>query len=238
MKNLISAAFICALTFISLQLFGQKLVMENDVVTYDKASRSAITVTMEPSTDDVRDSWENYLEDTYNAKLKGNGFLFKNDVVRAEKVSIPAISDKTINIYAQIIEDGNKTKMYVFANHSPQMFLTPSSHPYEYRALENITLNFLNDFLTGHYENQITESRELVEDIDKKRMELAEDIQDNKEEIVELKEENKELKKDMTTKGEDLEEAQSTLEKSKKELDEIAKKLDKKEKKIKSETDQ
>jgi len=238
MNNLMSIAFTCTLAFTSLQVFGQKLVMENDVVTYDKASRSSITVTMEPSVDDVRDNWEEYLEANYDAKLRGNGFLFKNDVVRAEKVSIPAISDKDINIYARIVEDSGKSKMHVFANYTPQMFITPSSHPYEYRALENITLNFLNDYLTGFYKDQVEESKDLIEDVNKKRMELAEDIQDNQNQIVELKEENKALKKDMVTKGEDLEKAKTNLEKSKEELDDINKTLNKKEKKIKSKTDQ
>lgn len=211
MKNLITTTLFCVVFFLGNQLHAQKLVMENDKITHNDKLRSAIKVSIAPNKDEVRDAWEDFLEDKYDTKIKGNGFFSNKDVMTAKEAQIDMISDKQLDIYMEAVEQNEGTEMYVFASSGYDLHLSPEAAPVEYRGLENLTLDFLENFLGNYYRDQVEDTQELVSNLEDKRKDLREDLNENKEEIADLKSENIELEEKIKAKENDLEEAIAAL---------------------------
>lgn len=226
MKNiLIHTVLICAFFLMGNQSIAQKLIMENDKISYDDQMRSAVKVTIAPERGDVRDDWEDFIEDNFDAKVKGNGWLRKKDVLSAKEFMIPTISNNKIDLYAKVIDKGEGSQVYVFAAFGYDLFITPEVFPKEYRALENLTLDFLDEILTDYYKDAIEDSNELVNELKNKRKELKENLVENKEEIVDLKEDNVELEKEINLKNEEIQKALATLDLDRKNLALLRKQL-------------
>jgi len=213
MKNiLIKSILFFAFFLIGNQVDAQKLVMENEEISYDSQLRSAVKVTIAPDKKEVRKDWEDYIEDNYGTKVKGNGWLRKKDVLSAKGVFIPSISEKQIDLYAEVMDKDHGSQVYVFASFGYDMHITAEAFPKEYRALETLTLDFMDNILTDYYKDQVEDSKELVSEIQEKRKDMEENLSENKEEIVELKEDNSELKREIKSKLIELEKAIAALE--------------------------
>jgi len=231
MKNtILKFAFLIALFFIVNQVSAQKFMMENEKISYDDKSRTAVKITMQPKSSEVKDEWEDWLEDRYDTKVKGNGFFRKKDILTAKEVLIPSISSDKINVFAQILKRGDGSQMFVFATLADKTLITPETHPIEYRVLENISLDFSSDLLVEYYRDRVSDSKEAVAELQEKRTELKEDLTENKEEIVKLKQENINLENKLDTKGGEIETAAQKLEAEKKKLNALNKKLEKEKK--------
>jgi hypothetical protein len=81
-------------------------MIENEKISYDDQFRTSIKVTMEPNKKEVRTSWENWLEDKYDTKVHGANWLSKKDVLSAERIKIPIISDQQFDLYAKVVDKG------------------------------------------------------------------------------------------------------------------------------------
>jgi hypothetical protein len=234
MKNLIfhfilSAAFL----IIGNQAIAQELMIENEKISYDDQFRTSIKVTMEPNKKEVRTSWENWLEDKYDTKVHGANWLSKKDVLSAERIKIPIISDQQFDLYAKVVDKGQGSQLSIFASFGYDVHITPETFPKEYQALENLTLNFLTDFLTNYYQNRAEDSQKLVGNLENDKNNLQEDISKNKKEIEALKEKNTDLENQMTSKSKTLDEAAKKLKEVKASWDQVNDKL-KAEKKAKT----
>ncbi len=204
---------------------SQKLVIENDKISYSDQFRTSIKVTIEPNKREVRTSWENWLEGKYDTKVDGTSWFNKKDVISAKAISIPFISDKQFDLYAKVVDKGQGSQLNIFASFGYDMHITPETFPREYRALENLTLDYLTDFLTSYYSDRAENMEEIVRDLENNKNNLQEDISDNKKDIVELKEENIDLANRITSKGIELDEAAMKLEEIREKLDAVNKKL-------------
>jgi len=205
---------------------SQKLVIENDKISYNDQFRTSIKVTIEPNKKEVRASWENWLEDNYDTKVEGAGWFSKKDVLSAKAIRIPSISDKHFDLYARVVDKGQGSQLNIFASLGYDMHITPETFPREYRALENLTLDYLNEFLTTHYSDRAENLEEIVRDLENNKNNLQGDIGNNKKDIVELNEENIDLRNKMTAKGTELDEAAKKLEEVKEKLNAVNKKLE------------
>lgn len=227
MKKLIFQHILFAAFFlIGNQAISQKLVMENGKTSYKDQFRTAINVTIEPNKKEVRTGWENWLEEKYDTRIDGSSWFNKKDVLTAPGIMIPSISDKQFDLYAEVIDKGEGSQLNIFASFGYDMHITPQTFPDEYRALENLTLNFLTDFLTNYYNNRTEHLEELVRDLENNKNHLLEDISDNKKDIVNLNEENIDLENEMNSKGVELDDAAKKLKEEKENLDTVNKKLE------------
>ncbi len=193
------------------QAIAQQLVIENDKISFEDQFRTSIKVSIEPEKKAVRSSWENWLEGTYDTKISGASWLSKKDVLSAKGILIPFISDKPFDLYAKVVDKGEGSQLNIFASFGSDIHITPETFPKEYQALENLTVNFLTDFLTKYYRSQTEKLQELVGDLQDNKNNLQEDISQNKKEIVELNQKNIDLENQMTTKGKELDEAARKL---------------------------
>ncbi len=212
---------------------AQELMIENEKISFDDQFRTSIKITMEPNKKEVRSSWESWLEDKYDTKVHGANWLSKKDVLSAERIKIPIISDRQFDLYAKVVDKGQGSELSIFASFGYDMHITPETFPEEYQALENLTLSFLTDFLTNYYQTLAEDSQKLVGNLENDKNNLQEDISKNKKEIETLNERNTDLENQMTAKSKTLDEAVKKLKEGKASWDQVNDKL-KAEKKAKT----
>lgn len=217
-----------ALVLISnLALNAQKLSVENAMVNIDDKQVSAVKVIMNPSPDKVKDEFRDFIKDRYDVKMKGIGFLSNKDILSAEGVQIPAITTKNMDFKAKVVENGDNTEMYVFGMLGYDINISPEKYRTEYRAMKNITVDFLNGFLPDYYKDRVDETQDMVSDLLDDRNDLRDDISDNKEKIVELEKENKELNSKLKDTESKMKEAEKSLEKRRNSLQQVNRELNK-----------
>lgn len=192
-------------------LNAQSLTVENSMTDYDEKTYPAVTVTMNPSPDKVKEEFEDYMKDNYDVKMKGTGLFSNRDVLYADRVDIEKISDKTLDFRAKIIERGDITELSVFGSFGYDLPISRERFPEEYRQLKRITVDFINEFLPDYYKDRVDETEEMLEDLVKDREKLKDDITDNEEEIEKLRKENEENRKEMEELETKISDAESKL---------------------------
>ncbi len=197
---------------------AQTIAPENGTITYDKNLRPVILVSLDPKPDELKEAWRDYLNDTYDVKLKGIGFLQNKDLLSAEEVVIQKISPNKINFYTNIEENELGSEMKVFASLGKNTFISQDKTQMEYKALQSIVENFLKTYLPVYY-------KEMLEDTTKNFEDLTEDVADLNEEIVDDSEKIEKLKKEIEDLNDKIENDRETLEITRKTLSTTEKKL-------------
>lgn len=186
---LIAGIFICALQNVN----AQQLTVNDATDEYEKQQYPAVVVLMEPSTDKVKDAWENYLRDKYKVKLKGKGWFSNSDVLRAEKVNFSAISARKMDFYTKVVKENDLTKMSVFASLGYDIKIGQTQNPQEYYNMKNVVQNFLNDFLRNYYQEEVKTSEDRVVSLEKDQTDYKKSMEDNEKKIEDLRKENEDL---------------------------------------------
>lgn len=180
-------------TFFVQSINAQQLTVNDATDEYEKQQYPAVVVLMEPSTDKVKDAWENYLKDKYKVKLRGKGMFSNSDVLRAEKVDFSAISSKKMDFYTKVVKENDLTKMSVFASLGYDIKIGQAQNPQEYYNMKNVVQNFLNDFLRDYYQAEVKTSEEKVVSLEKDQADYKKSMEDNEKKIEELRKENEDL---------------------------------------------
>ena len=215
-----------------LSTYAQAPELINATIKHDKAERPCIMVAIESEPKVLKEAWHDYIKDNYDIKLKGIGFLANKDLLDAEKVLFKAISDKEMNFYTFFDEKKDKTEMYVFASLGYDIYLDRGEYPQEYRAMRNIVDKFVSEYVPSYYQQQVTESQELLSSLEKEISNLMGDISNNQKEIEKnlraidkLKDKNKDLSSELDKKQDRLKEVQQLLEQRQEKLKEAKKEL-------------
>ncbi|MEN0051093.1 MAG: hypothetical protein AAF806_28780 [Bacteroidota bacterium] len=202
-----------------------QVIPVNSTIKHNKEERSCLMVRIEPEAKEVKKAWEDYLNDKYDFKLDGIGLLANRDMLKAEKVMIDDISNKAMNLYTEVVEDGDQTRMKVFAAYGYDFYIDEGTLPLEYTALRNIFEDFLKTYLPDYYEKGIEETEELIADLRNDREDLSKAIENDEERIKELEQEIKDMKKQLENNRRKLVDAALSLEKKEGELKVLQKKL-------------
>ncbi|MGY8914532.1 MAG: coiled-coil domain-containing protein [Flavobacteriales bacterium] len=197
---------------------AQKVVTQDGTIIHDGAIRPCITLSLDPTPDVLKEAWRTYLDDTYDFKLKGIGFLQNKDLLSAEEVTIRKISSNKMEFYTNIVENELGSEMKVFASLGEDNYVGGEKSRKEYKALKDIVENFLKAYLPTYY-------KEMLEDTSKNFEDLTEDVADLNEDIVDDSEKIEKLKKEIEDLNDKIESDKETLEKTKETLISTEKKL-------------
>ncbi len=167
------------------------------------------------------------MRDKHDVKMKGIGFLTNKDVLYAKGVNIDAISNKKMDFYAKVIEDGDRTKLSFFGAYGYDIKINPSVDYQAYQNLRKALVGFINNYLPGYYTEQIDDAQEVVEDLRDDTADLKDNIEDNKGDIKKKLDEIEKLKKENEDLVNELKETSQKLNASKKELNDAKKELNK-----------
>lgn len=238
MKNLLyQITLITTLLFFGFNTNAQKLKISDGITTYQDQTRPCIIIQIEPNPKEVKGELKDWMDDEQDVNLKGFGFWRKKDVLKAEEINLPIISPNEMDFYAEVVENGDITEMKIFGSFGYNIHISKESYPTEYRAMKEMSINFLSDFLPKYYQDKIEDTQELVSDLANERNDLKEDIEENTEEISELKEENSELAEKVNETSSDMKDAAAKLKIQENKLKNINKELQAKGKIIPKEKD-
>lgn len=218
-----------SLTFLSVLGYqtaqAQDFAMTTGNVVHKDASRTAIQVVMEPPTDDVKKAWEDFMKDKYDIKMKGNGWFSNKDVLFAEEVTISPISTKSLNFYTRIVEKGDNTELSTFASLGYDIYLNEKDYLKEFIQLQQLTKDFVDEYLPNYYLAIVEETQSKLNDFEKNRGKLQDNISDNNKKIEKLSEENEKMTTELNTTIESVNNTGLTLTDQKEKLKNIKFKL-------------
>lgn len=199
-------------------LNAQAIVPKNGTISHNNKLVPCIMVSLDPKPDDLKEAWRDYLNDTYDFKMKGIGFLQNKDLLSAEEVSIKKISPNKIDFYTNIIENDLGSEMKVFASFADEKYFNQKDLRKEYKALSGIVENFLETYLPTYYKDMLKDTQNNFEDLTKNMTNLNKDIVDDSEKIEELKKEIEDLNKKVETNRDTLLKTKLSLKSSEEKL--------------------
>lgn len=220
-SNLFKTTIIALFCFAFSTLQAQLVSVQDGNLKTNESEQTCVQVVMQPEAKEVKRAFKDFLNDEYDVKLKGIGFLSNKDVLTAEQTNISVISDKMMDLSAQVIEVNDKTQMCIAGSFGYDIAIDRYDYPQEYRAMRNIVLDFLDVYLPNYYQDRIEEKQEIVTNLQEERSDLTEDITDNKEEIEKLKKENEKLMKELEDTKKQLKSQTAQLENRKKNLNKV-----------------
>lgn len=190
---------------------AQKLQLTEGMVNYKGEQQASITATVEPGTKNIKSALKDWMQEQFSVDLKGYGFFTNKAILSAKGVIIPTISNKRIDFFARVTPSGDKSQIQFFSSFGPEVPINEVAYPETYHALEELALDFLDDFLPEWYRSRIAEAQEVVGDLRKERERLIKDRQDSQGEIQDLRKEVLDIEEEIATTSQALDAAENNL---------------------------
>lgn len=204
-------ALLIYLSLITMYGNAQTLQPEKSTIEHKNIERPCLLVKLDPEPKTLKNAWIDYLKKEYDFKLRGMGWFSNKDLLHAEKVTVQKLSPKKLDFYTYIIEDENGSEMKVFASFGYDIYLNEEQYPVEFRAMNDMIVSFLKEYLPEYYNKIISESAERVKDLNKEISSLKEDINDNNSTIEKLTKEIEKYKVSVEDNSQRLKSAENKL---------------------------
>jgi len=171
-------SFVLAIAMICcLQLTAQTYKIDTSAISFENQQRPCFTVKYDASPKTVKKAWDDYFKKTYDVKVKGIGFLTNKEVITATDITLVAVSDKRMNMYASVVDaPGDRSELSYFMSFGYDFFIGADKYPTEFAAMKKILNDFSVEFLTDYY---YSEASRMTSEIKK----LEGDIKDNNKSI-------------------------------------------------------
>lgn len=220
------------LLFFSVSASAQTLEMSRGQVSYEDKIRQTIKVSIQPESKEVKRAWKKFIQKTYDADVDGFGLITNKEILTAKDANINTISNKSMDLFAQIEENGSQTEMHVFGALGYDLFLNPQNYSKEFWGMEDLVIDFLVHFLPDHIQDNVDEVAKTLADLKDDRADLKKDIQDRKgkieslkKEITENEEEIKQLNKNLISNEKSVNKTAIDLRVKKRKLDRVQEEL-------------
>lgn len=202
------------LSLMSAQVFEPEL----GNVEHNNDNRACWQVSIAPEPKVLKEAWIDYMDDTYDIKLKGMGLFQNKDVLTAEEIQFPKIGNGQVNFYTRVTEDNYGSSMQVFASNVGGAYLDNSNNKEGFSAMREIMEEFLKNYLPKYHQKMIAQTRGRIEELNKESNDLKEEIEAAEEEIQELQQKIEEMIDENEEKIEALNQARNRLEKRRSKL--------------------
>jgi flavodoxin len=179
-------------------IYSQAHDLQYTQTQYNDNNYPCIKVVIEPSSDEAKDTWEDFIKDNYDVKMKGTGLFANKDVLYAEQVKFDAISSKEMDFYTRIVAQGDNTALCVFGSFGYDIPVSNKEYPADFEAMETIIKRFLESYLPSYYDERIKEMQDKLTDLQDNQKDMQDKMANNKKEIEKLTERNEELDKSLT----------------------------------------
>lgn len=151
-----------------LQLTAQTYKIDTSTITFENVNRPCLTVKYDASPKTVKKAWDDYFKKTYDVKVKGIGFLTNKEVITATDMSLPAISDKRMNMYASVVDaPGDRSELSYFMSFGYDFFIGPENYATEFAAMKKILNDFSVEFLTDYYYSEASRMTKEIKGLEK-----------------------------------------------------------------------
>jgi hypothetical protein len=162
------------------QLTAQTYKIDTSVITYENANRPCFTVKYDASPKTVKKAWDDYFKKTYDVKVKGIGFLTNKEIITATDISLVAVSEKRMNMYAGVVDaPGDRSELSYFMSFGYDFFIGPENYPAEFTAMKKILNDFSVEFLTEFYGDEASRMTSEIKGLEKDIKKNNKDIKKN-----------------------------------------------------------
>lgn len=217
--------FICVALLVSLSVNAQSLVPEKSTIEHNNKMRPCLLVKLDPEPKTLKKAWIKFLQKEYDFKLKGMGWFSNKDLLYAEEVTIEKLSSKKMDFYTYVVEDENGSEMKVFASLGYDIYLNEEEYPVEFKAMNEMIVSFLKQYLPEYYNGKIYESEKRIKSLNKEIKNLKKDIKNNENNIEKLNKEIEKNKASVEDNSQKLKAAEIKLKGRQDKLERIRKKL-------------
>ncbi|MBK8610484.1 MAG: hypothetical protein IPL84_11245 [Chitinophagaceae bacterium] len=206
---------------VSLQLTAQTYTIDTATVSYENKLRPCFTVTYDASPKTVKKAWDDYFKKTYDVKVKGIGFLTNKEVIIATDITILAIGDKRMNMYASVVDaPGERSELSYFMSFGYDFFIGPENYPAEFTAMKKILNDFSVEFLTEFYGSEASRITREMKGLEK---DIKKNNKDIKKNTKSARKKSKEVASGMEAKNISL---QMENDQSKRKISELSKEIE------------
>ena len=136
---------------ISVKLTAQTYHIDTTNISFENKLRPCYTVSYDADPKTVKKAWSKFLKKNYKIKTKGIGLLADKDVVSTRDVTINSISDKRMNIYANVTDISGGSNMKYFMSFGYDFFIGPENYSKEFEGMKKLLNDFSVDFLNKYY---------------------------------------------------------------------------------------
>lgn len=221
-KNIL---FIYFALLVTLKVNAQSLVPEKSTIEHNNSMRSCLLVKLDPEPKTLKNAWIDFLKKEYDFKLNGMGWFSNKDLLHAEEVTIQKLSSKKMDFYTYVVEDENGSEMKVFASLGYDIYLNEEQYPVEFKAMNEMIVSFLKQYLPEYYNKIINESADRVKSLNREIKSLKEDIKDNNDNIEKLSKEIEKFKASIEDNSQKLKVAEIKLKGRQDKLERVRAKL-------------
>jgi len=156
---------------------AQTYKIDTALINFENAQRPSLQVKYDASPKTVKKAWDDFFKKNYDVKVKGIGFLANKEIITATDVTIAAISDKRMNIYASVTgAPGDRSELNFFTSFGYDFFIGPDNYPAEFTGMKKILNDFSMDFLIDFYASEASritgEMKGLEKDIRKNEKDI------------------------------------------------------------------
>ena len=137
----------------SLQANAQTYKIDTSEISYENKLRPCFEVKYDASAKDVKKAWDKKKKKNYSVKIKGIGLFTNKDVISGTDVTIPAISDKRMDIYARITDVAGGSELKYFMSFGYDFFIGPVEYPAEFEVMKKILNDFSVEFVKDFYDD-------------------------------------------------------------------------------------
>jgi len=174
-----------------LNLTAQTYKIDTSTITFENVNRPCLTVKYDASPKTVKKAWDDYFKKTYDVKVKGIGFLTNKEVITAIDMSLPAISEKRMNMYASVVDaPGDRSELSYFMSFGYDFFIGPENYATEFAAMKKILNDFSVEFLTDYY---YSEASRMTSEIKKLEKDISQNNKSIKKNTKKARKESKEV---------------------------------------------
>ena len=203
------------------QLSAQTYKIDTSTITFENVNRPCFTVKYDASPKTVKKAWDDYFKKTYDVKVKGIGFLTNKEVITATDISLVAVSDKRMNMYANVVDaPGDRAELSYFMSFGYDFFIGPDNYPAEFTAMKKILNDFSVEFLTDFYYSEASRMTREIKDLEKSTKNNNKDIKKN---IKKARKESKEVASGLAAKNTSME---MENDQNKRKIEELAKAIE------------
>jgi hypothetical protein len=178
--------FISLVLLFALNASTQSLEPQKSTIEHNGKLSSCLLVKLDPEPKTLKNAWIGFLKKEYRFKLNGMGWFSNKELLSAKEVIIEDLSLKKMDFYTQVIEDENGSEMKVFASLGYDIYLNEEQYPVEFKAMNEMLVSFLKQYLPKYYNKKVNESEDRVKSLNKEIRSLKDGIDHNNSNIQKL----------------------------------------------------
>ncbi len=166
-----------------LQTNAQTYKIDTATIFFELKERPSLYVKYDASPKAVKKAWDNFFSKHYSVKVKGIGFLTNKEVITATDVSLTAITDNKMNMYASVTDaPGERSEFKYFTSIGVDTFIGPVNYPIEFAAMRKILNDFSMEFLTDYYGSEASRLTNDIKELEKDMRKNSKSIKRNTKE--------------------------------------------------------